>query len=446
VPTPSESRLTRVAVAVVLILAPVAVFWRPGLPFFFIRDDWTALIQMSASSWGRYLTTPDGEQWFPVFHLIFYPLVAWAGERYGLLLLLNCLGIGLGAYLVFLFLRRWFALPLSAAAALLYSLAAAHHALAWNAFYLCYLLSLIFFLVALLLTDSYGRQPSGGKVCGIALCAWLSILSHNYTLSGVWALPLYLLCLDGPRRVRSALILSAALGAVYVMFTLGYFAFAGLPALTSHNQSILSRLPGPRYAVHMFYGAILSPFLYIFWGHNHFPVWTYVAASLVLGGCLAVIWSLGEARDRRLALWAASVNLLPFVLVSLARYHRAVTQAFVARYAIFTLLGAGLVAALAWSLLARRWRQTWWFRGGTVLLVAAILAGQGLALPLWQRRYLEMSRTAAACYRQLTAAPTPDVIPPEAFSSFCPTAHPQLSPAQAQAIRQFLQGLPQVAE
>ena len=85
--------------ALVLLLAvPVLLFWRPY--FFYIIDDWTALIQMVDYPFGQYLLTPDGEQWFPFFRLIFYGLVRLAGERYYLLVLVNCLGTGVNAFLV----------------------------------------------------------------------------------------------------------------------------------------------------------------------------------------------------------------------------------------------------------------------------------------------------------------------------------------------------------
>ena len=108
---------------------------------------------------GQYLVTPDGEQWFPFFHLIFYGLVQMAGERYYLLVLVNCLGTGVNAFLVFLFFRRHLSSGLALTLSALYATAAVHHAIAWNSFYVGYLLSLGFFLGALLLTDSYLRSP-----------------------------------------------------------------------------------------------------------------------------------------------------------------------------------------------------------------------------------------------------------------------------------------------
>ena len=148
---------------------------------------------MAERPFGQYLVTPDGEQWFPVFHLLYYGLVKIAGERYSLLVLINCLGTGVNAFLIYTFFRRHWEPGLALTLSLLYVMAAAHHATAWNAFYFGYLLSLGFLLGALLLTDRYLRAPSGGKLWGIGVCAALSILSHNYPLLGLLALPLYVL-------------------------------------------------------------------------------------------------------------------------------------------------------------------------------------------------------------------------------------------------------------
>ena len=143
----------------VLLALPVLIFWRPV--FFYILDDWTALIQMAERPFAQYLVTPDGEQWFPFFHLIFYGLVQMAGERYYLLVLVNCLGTGVNAFLVFLFFRRHLSYGLALTLSALYAAAAVHHAIAWNAFYVGYLLSLGFFLGALpfLSLDWATEQP-----------------------------------------------------------------------------------------------------------------------------------------------------------------------------------------------------------------------------------------------------------------------------------------------
>lgn len=426
----------------VLLVLPVIIFWRPA--FFYILDDWTALIQMAELPFGQYLVTPDGEQWFPFFHLLYYGLVKIAGERYSLLVLINCLGTGVNAFLVYNFFRRHWEPGLAFTLSLLYVIAAAHHAITWNAFYFGYLVSLAFFLGALLITDRYLHQPSGAKLWGIGVCAALSILSHNYPLAGLMALPLYLLILGGKESRRPFWKVTAVIGAVYLIFLLGYLGFAGLPAAASHNRAIFAGLPGPAYFLHILCGAFLSPFFYLFWGHYHFPIPAYIAGVALLTLSLAAIWHWGGTAEKRLAQWALLANLLPFFLVSLTRYQRSVSQAFVARYDIFTLIGALLLVGTAWRLLAARMPQRRWVRtlGGVIL--AVMVGGQLFSLPIWSAKYREMSRTARKCYTLLNRGrESGRTITTEDFEKFCPGAHPTITPGQARAIRGLLGGGPE---
>ena len=91
-------------VALILLAVPPALFWRAG--FFYILDDWTSLIHMVSYPFWQYVVTPDGDQWFPLFNLVYYGLVKVVGENYGILVLVNCLGTGVNALLIYLFLRR----------------------------------------------------------------------------------------------------------------------------------------------------------------------------------------------------------------------------------------------------------------------------------------------------------------------------------------------------
>lgn len=430
-------------VAMLLLATPTVIFWRPHLPFFYIIDDWTALIQMSEEPFWQYVLRPDGEQWFPFFHLIFYGLVRMAGERYDLLLLVNCLGTGVNALLLCRFLGHHFSAGLALILSFFYALAAVHHAIAWNAFYLCYVLSLGFFLGALLLTHSYLRAPSFPKLLGVGLCSLLSILSHNYTLLGLATLPLYAVLLGEPQKGKGFWPLTLTLGVVYLAFALGYLRFAGFTAAASHNLTIFSGLPGPNYLLHLLSAAILSPFLYLFWGHFHFPVWSYVAASLLLTASLGTLWLSGGPPERRLGLWALLFNILPIVLISLTRYQRSVNQAFVARYGIFTLIGALLLLGTAFSLLAARLSQRRWFKLAALGLFLFLVSGQFASLPIWRAKYLDMSRAATVCYQMLYSRENfPEVAAKELFRQFCPTAHPNITPNQAIAIHRFLRGLP----
>lgn len=435
---PSSSSRVHPLTALALLLAlPLLVFWRSG--FFYIIDDWTALIQMTEYPFFKYLVVPDGEQWFPFFRLVYYGLVRVAREHYSLLVLVNCLGTGANAFLVYLFFRRHQGSGLALTLSALYAVAAVHHAIAWNAFYVGYLMSLGFFLGALLLTADYLQAGGRWRLGAIGLFALLSVLSHNYPLVGLLALPLYALLVAGDSG-RKFWALAGTVLTVYLVFTLGYVTFAGGHAAASHNVNVFANLPAPSYLVHLSYGAFLSPFFYLFWGHYHFPVWAYVAGATLLAACLAAICCWGGKPERRLALWALLANALPFLLVSLTRYQRSLNQAFVARYGIFTLVGALLLIGLAWRLLAAR-RS---FQGRWRLLplgfLALLAAGQFLALPRWTEKYQEMSRAAKSCYYVLSRETETARLPQEDYQKFCPGAHPVITPSQALAVRRFLSG------
>lgn len=435
-PSPASGTMHHLKVLALLLAVPVLMFWRPT--FFYVLDDWTALIQMAQYPFWKYLVVPDGEQWFPFFRLVYFVLVRSAGEHYSLLVLVNCLGTGVNAFLVYLFFRRHLRANLALCLSLLYAMAAVHHAIAWNAFYVGYLLSLGFFLGALLLTDAYLRPDGRGRLWGVGLCALLSVLSHNYPLVGLLALPLYafLVRRDSGRKFW---FLTGTVLAVYLIFTVGYVTFAGAHAATSHNLKVFS-LPAPGYLVHMVYGAFLSPFFYLFWGHYHFPVWSYVAGVGLLAIALAVIWTWGGTPARRLALWALLANLLPFLLVSLTRYQRSLDQAFVARYGIFTLIGALLLVGLTWQLLDQRLPARARWRELSLGLLALMVAGQFLALPHWTKMYREMSLASRNCYYVLSQERESARLPQDDYRKFCPGAYPVITPSQALAVRRLLTG------
>jgi hypothetical protein len=429
-------------VLLLLLAVPVVMFWRPV--FFYVLDDWTALIRMAEHPFGQYLVTPDGEQWFPLFHLVYYGLVKIAGVHYSRLVLINCLGTGMNAFLIYCFFRRHWQFGLALTLSLLYAVAAVHHAIAWNAFYFGYVMSLAFFLGALLITDRYLYQPSGAKLWGIGVCALLSILSHNYPLLGLLALPLYLLIMGGKDSWRSFWKVTGVIGTVYLIFTVGYFSFAGLHAAASRNHGIFAHLPGPAYLLHLLCGAFLSPFFYLFWGYYHFPMAAYIAGGALLASSLAAIWHWGGVTEKRLALWALLVNVLPFFLVSLTRYQRSVSQAFVSRYDIFTLIGALLLVGTAWGLLAARIPQKRWAHFFAGVMLAVMVGGQIFSLPRWTAKYLEMSRLSRKCYIMLNQSPPAvQAITQEEYHKFCPDAYPRITPEQARAVRGLLGGIPE---
>ena len=224
-------------------------------------------------------------------------------------------------------------------------------------------------------------------------------------------------------------------------------AISGLPGLTaaaSRNFQVFSGLPGPAYLLHLLCGALVSPFLYLFWGHYHFPIPAYIAGVALLTASLAAIWHWGERADQRLALWALLANVLPFFLVSLTRYQRSVSQAFVARYDIFTLIGALLLVGIAWRLLAARLPSRRSAKALAGVILAVMVCGQLFSLPLWTAKYREMSRLARKCYVVLNhGTPAAQSITPEEYRKFCPDAHPTITPGQARAIRRLLGGVPE---
>ena len=128
-------------------------------------------------------------------------------------------------------------------------MAAVHHAIAWNAFYVGYLMSLGFFLVAGLRSpnslSALGRRAANwrGSACAPS-CRSLPIITPCW---GSLALPLYLLIMAAKVAWRPFWALVGVIGLVYVLFTVGYLRFAGLHVAASHNFQVFAGLPGPGY-------------------------------------------------------------------------------------------------------------------------------------------------------------------------------------------------------
>ena len=412
----------------ILLLVPVAFYWRYDL--FFLWDDWTELDFISHNNFTKYLIMPNGEIFFPLFHLIYYALVKNVGEYHGIFVLVNCLGTGVAAFLIYLFLRNHLSSNLALVLSLLYSGSAVHPAIAWNAFYLCYILCLIFFMVALLLTDSYTRSSSYMALWGIGLFAWLSIHSHNYTLLALLVLPLYALFFGGAKAMRKALSLAGVLGVILAIFFWEYLTFAGIKSTTFFNQGVLTTVPDYTFFTFWICGAFLSPIYFLFWGHFPLPLLAVIFGNLLLGFCILVIWSLGTPGERRLALWALLLNALPFLMVSLGRYMFAFDYAFTARYVFFTLVGAMLLVGITWTILSRRLPAGKCLRLLSFGIVAVMVSGQILTMPFWQKGYLLLSRQALECYE------TPDRFAKD--GRFVVNPLHLLGASQVNAIRQFL--------
>jgi hypothetical protein len=413
---------------IALLLVPVAFYWRYDL--FFLWDDWTELDFISHNNFTTYLVMPNGEIFFPFFHLIFYALVKFVGEYHGFFVLVNCLGTGIAAFLIYLFLRNHLSSPVALFLSLLYAGSAVHSAIAWNAFYLCYILCLIFFMAALLMTDSYARSPSYRALWGIGLMAWLSIHSHNYTLLALLVLPLYVLFMGGTKARRKASALAGVLGIVLGVFAWEYLTFAGLKSTTFFNQGVLSTLPDYTFFTFWICGAFLSPVYFLFGGHFQVPLLAVIVGILLLGFCLLVIGVMGTPGERRLGLWALLLNALPFLMVSLGRYMFTYDYAFTARYVFFTLVGAMLLVGITWTILAR-WLLAGNFRRRLAFgIMAVMVSGQILTMACWQKGYLQMSRKALTSYQAAESLVNNGVL-------LVNPQHP-LAATQVSAIRQFL--------
>jgi len=411
-----------------LLLVPAAFYWRYDL--FFLWDDWTELDFIAHNNLTTYLVMPNGEIFFPFFHLIFYALLKFVGEYHGFFVLVNCLGTGVAAFLIYLFFKNHLSPNLALLLSLLYAGSAVHPAIAWNAFYLCYILCLIFFMAALLLAGSYIQSPSYKALWGIGLCAWLSIHSHNYTLLALLALPLYVIFMGGAQSMRKTLSLAGVIGIVLLSFAGEYLTFAGIKSTTFFNQSVLSTVPDYTFFTFWFCGAFLSPVYFLFGGHFQVPLLTVMIGTLLLGFCILVIWVMGTPRERRLGLWALLLNALPFLMVSLGRYTFAYEYAFTARYIFFTLVGGMLLVGITWTILARRVPAGNFSRLLAFGIMAVMISGQIFTMPFWQIGYLHMSRKALSCYQAEEGLINDGLL-------LVNPQHP-LGASQVSAIRQFL--------
>jgi hypothetical protein len=425
--SPTEASLKRWA-PLLLLIVPLVFYWRSDL--FFIWDDWTELDLMSHHSFWVYLFTPDGEILFPVFHAIYYGLFKLFGERQYLFVLINCLSTGLLSFIFYRFLRLHFDFPIAFALSLIYAGATVHQAIVWNAFYLCYILSLIFLLLALLWTDAYARNSSLYYLAGVGLWALLSIHSHNYTLLALLCLPLYVLLLAEDHHRKKSIFLLILVGIIIIGFGVEYLTVAGLKSTRFFNPEGLYVLPRVTVFLHWLTGACLSPFYFLFWGEMRFKVWPYIFGALVLMACLAVSWRLGDKRGLRLGLWAVAFNVLPFFLLSLGRYQFSSDQALSPRYVFFTLIGALILGGVAWSAVSQKLSKSWCL-GFSVILVMAIIVGQGFSMPTWQRQYSQLSRNARYVYQE------PKLLPQVRQRL---TRHHPLDPERLEAIRRFLRG------
>jgi len=426
--TMDEARPGYWKIALLFLLIPVAFYWRHDL--FLLWDDWTELDLIAHNSFLTYVTTPNGEIFFPFFHLIFYGLIKILGEHYGILVLINCLATGLVAFLVYLFFKNHMKEKLALVLSFLYAGSAVHQAIVWNAFYLCYVLCLIFFVAALLLIDSYIKKSSYLILLSISLCIWLSIHSHNYTLLALLVLPLYVALVGGAKAWSKALGLAGIVSLVLLSFAWEYLMFAGLKATTFFNHGHPLTFPVSACISHWICGAILSPFYLLFWGHFRFPAVSIIFGALVVSFCVLIIWTMGTPKERRMGLWALMLNAFPFLLVSLGRHTFCFEQAFSERYVFFTMVGALLLVGMTGTILSRRISSGIWRRSLAYLLIALMITGQTLSMPSWQKYYLHLSKKSFDCYQE------PELFAKEAIFFINP--YYPVGKTQVEDIRRFL--------
>lgn len=431
---------------------PVIIFWHPY--FFFMADDWTALISVANNTVWNYLNAMDAEQWFPFFHLIYYGMLKIAGPNYSIMVFISGLLSGITSFLVYQFfqlhLRRLLALIL----ALLYAGAAVHTSTIFHPYNVCYILGFGFFVGALLLTDRYLRRPSWPTLGGIGLCCLLAILSHSFAILTISAVPLYGLILGtgGPRR--DFWPMAALTAGIYLCFLIGYFTFGGVTTATSQNHELFSGLPGPSYYLYVFTGSILAPNYHLFPEGLFFPGLFKALFGLefrFLGVCvigmfffllaLGLIGFRGDHREKRLCLWILLANLLPFILVGLVRYKISIQQALAHRYGVFTLMGSLLIAGIAWRIFTRIFSSRYpWTPLLSLPLLAFIIVSQALSTSGWKVHYQKLSKVTRACYENLPKGDDLDEV--EAKKLFCPDKYASvgITKSQALVIRRFLEG------
>jgi len=430
-------KLPSLVVLSVFLAIPLLLTWRARL--FFVIDDWSALLHLANYPLWRYLVQTDAEQWFPFFHLCYYLLIQLSGENYQILVTANCLGTGVNAFLVYLFLRRHLGQGPGFILGLIYCAAVVHGAVIWHAYNLCYLLAFGFFMGALLLADDYLAHPTGGRLAGLGVCALLAILSHSFAIMSLAVILLYAFLLgeDKTARWRVGLVL----GLVYLIFAAGYVTFAGVTPASSQNRQILSQLPGLSYVRYLFYGGFFFPFYFLLGGTimAHKLLYAPILGGVGLMVLLPLIFLKGEFRTKRMALWVLLANVTFFLLVGLARHQMTISQAGSLRYGVFTLLGALLLGGLAWQTLKRLWQPQWARRLGCLLagVVLAVQVGASLHLKKDYEREGEMVRIA---YQSLEKEATGATVREAggARELFCPLTHPWLTRGQALTIRRYL--------
>ena len=442
-----KTNIRQLGILLLFLIIPVILFWNRDI--FFILDDWSLLHLMVGNNLWVYSRMPDGEIFMPVTRVAYYILIHLFGANIKWLILVNCLLTGLNAFLVYLIFKGHFKPNLALALGILYAVAAVHSATAQMAFYICAILCLSFFLLSLLFTQNYIRRPSTMTLLAIGLCAWLSVNSWNFSLLGIWTLPIYAALFGRAGAKRQLVRLSAVIGLVFLCFTAEYFMFNGLAGATSCNPKLFSQLFSFSYFGHWVVGSFLAPVDFLFGVECRWRTKIVIGLAILLSTVGLIMWA-GNRSERKMCLWGLVVNALPFLLVSLARHHFHYAQAFSDRYGIFTIIGALFILGAAWQIIAAKMPVR---LSPHVVLPLAILAvmiwGQVHTLSETGRSYLQLSQEAKLRYdylrddevrAKLSAAAENEKL---FFNQNQPIAvHPFLNNGHAVAIYEYLSKLP----
>jgi hypothetical protein len=434
-------------ILLLLIIIPILLFWRRDL--FFVLDDWSFLHLMIDNNLWVYSRMADGEVFMPVTRFIYYILIHLFGVHYDWLILINCLLTGLNGFLLYLIFKNHFKSNLALALSLLYVVSGVHSATAQMAFYICAILCLGFFLLSLLFTQIYVRRPSTINLLGIGVFAWLSVNSWNFSLLGIWTLPIYAALFWGGRAKRHLWELIAVIGLVFLGFTAEYFLFNGLAGAKSHNPQLFSQFLSFSYFGHWAVGSFLAPFDFLFGVGFRWQIKVVIGLAILVSS-VGLIMRAGNLAGKKLCLWALLLNALPFSLVSLARHHFHVGQAFSDRYGIFTIIGVLFILGTTWQIIAAKLPARLSLHVVLPLVIfAAMIGAQVHTLPISTRLYLELSQEAKWRYSNLSDAAVRAKLSGAAdkdrlfFNQNQPfPVHPALNNAQAVAIYQYLSGLP----
>lgn len=336
----------------ILLFLPLAVFWRPH--FFFLFDDWTELFHIAQSGFIHYALSPNGEIWFPLFRIIFYGLVKIIGEHYGVFIALNCMLLGVNSLLFNAIVRRHVNSRIAGALSVVFVISSANSVIVWNAFYLCYLLSLMFFFIAWLCVIDFLKQDAGRSPYSLFVTCLASLLCHPYLLLAFCVFPLYAIVLDHRAYFRKAIKIGVLVSAALATYTIAYLLQNSIQIVSFAAPDATGTFNIFNYLAHLFYGAVLSPFTQLNFIPDQAAVRSFaLMAGGVLFACLVAVSFFCNAPEKSLAFSGICINVFSFALVSLERHQLFLQQALSTRYGFFSIIGLLLVFGALWNALLR---------------------------------------------------------------------------------------------